>query len=230
MRCFFLSLTCLSFLAAASAPSLGANVTGKIQYQGTPPKSVSLPMGADAYCLTQHKEKVMSQEVKVNGNGTLQNVLIYVKSGLSGTNPPATAPVELRQEGCLYKPHVLGIQVGQELNVINDDATLHNVHTMSTANPQFNIAQPVKGMKMARKFDKPEIFFVKCEVHRWMGAYIGVFNHPYFTVTGEDGAFTIKNLPAGNYVIEAWHEKLGTQSANVSVGASDTKTVDFTFK
>lgn len=224
------TITCLCILVFAATCSWGATLTGKIVYQGKPPNLVKLPMSADAYCLTQHKENVLSQDIQVNPNGTLQSVLIYVKSGLSGATPPPQGSIELRQHGCIYTPHVLGIQVNQELMVINDDATLHNVHTMSKVNPQFNIAQPIKGMKIAKKFLKPEIIFVKCEVHRWMGAYIGVFAHPYFAVSGGDGTFTIKDLPAGNYVIEAWQEKLGTQSANVEVAATDTKNVEFTFK
>jgi Carboxypeptidase regulatory-like domain len=224
------TITCLCMLACAGTFSWGATLTGKIVYQGKPPNLVMLPMSADAYCLSQHKEKVKSQDVIVNQNGTLQYVLIYIKTGLTGTPPTPKGSVELRQEGCIYKPHVQGIQVNQDLVVVNDDATLHNVHTMSKVNPQFNIAQPIKGMKITKKFLKPEIIFVKCEVHRWMGAYIGVFEHPYFAVSGSDGTFTIKDLPAGNYVIEAWQEKLGTQSANVAVAATDTKNVDFTFK
>lgn len=133
------------------------------------------------------------------------------------------------QVGCVYKPHVLGIMVGQELEILNSDPTLHNVHSLSKANTSFNQAMPMKGMKLTKKFDKVETFKVKCEVHPWMGAYIGVFNHPYFAVTDDNGNYTIKGLPAGEYTIETWHEKYGTQTMKVSVGATDKKTADFKY-
>jgi hypothetical protein len=115
------------------------------------------------------------------------------------------------------------------LEVVNSDPTLHNVHTLSKENPQFNIAQPKQGMKLTKKFEKPEVFKVKCEVHTWMGAYIGVFNHPFHAVTGDDGSFTLSKLPAGDYTIEAWHEKYGTQTAKVKVDAAGKVTADFKF-
>ena len=133
------------------------------------------------------------------------------------------------QKGCMYTPHVLGIQVGQEREVTNSDPTLHNVHSLSKLNPQFNLGQPKQGMKFTKKFEKPETFKVKCEVHSWMGAYIGVFNHPFFAVTADDGSFSLKSLPQGTYTIEAWHEKYGVQTAKVAVDAAGKKTVDFKF-
>jgi hypothetical protein len=137
--------------------------------------------------------------------------------------------VKFDQLGCVYSPHVLGIQAGQEVEVVNSDPTLHNVHSLSKANPSFNVAQPKKGMTLTKKFDKEEIFKVKCEVHTWMGAYMGVFNHPFFAVTGDDGSFSLNKLPAGDYTLEAWHEKYGTQTMKVTVAAADKKTADFTF-
>jgi uncharacterized protein (DUF2141 family) len=73
------------------------------------------------------------------------------------------------------------------------------------------------------------MFVIKCDVHPWMQSYMGVFSHPFFAVTGADGKFTIANLPAGTYEVEAWHEKLGTQKSTVTVGASDTKTIKVQF-
>jgi len=210
--------------------ALGGDVGGKVSFAGTPPKAARLQMGADAVCMKQHKEPAYSQDVIVNKNGTLKNVLIYVKDGLGGkTYEPPKEKVVFDQKGCMYSPHVLGIQVGQELEVVNDDPTLHNVHSLSKVNPQFNFGQPKQGMKFTRKFDKPETFKVKCEVHSWMNAYIGVFNHPFFAVTGDDGSFNLKNLPPGTYTIEAWHEKYGTQAAKVTVDAAGKKTVEFKF-
>jgi plastocyanin len=157
-------------------------------------------------------------------------VLVYVKDGLGNKtyNPPAQKAL-FDQKGCQYTPHVLGVQVGQEVEIKNSDPTLHNVHSASKENPQFNIAQPKQGMTMVRKFEKPETFKVKCEVHPWMSAYIGVFNHPYFAVTGDDGSFTLKSLPPGEYTIEAWHERYGTRTMKVKVERAGPAPANFSF-
>lgn len=211
--------------------AVAGDINGKVSFEGDAPKAGRLMMNADPVCVKQHKETVFGEDVVVNKNGTLKNVLIYVKEGLGGKkfDPPASKIV-FDQKGCQYSPHVLGIQTGQELEVRNSDPTLHNVHSLSKENPQFNVAQPKVGMKLVKKFDKPETFKVKCEVHTWMGAYIGVFPHPFYAVTGDDGSFSLKKLPAGEYTIEAWHEKYGSQTMKVTVGAADTKTADFKFK
>ena len=158
-------------------------------------------------------------------------VLVYVKEGVKGTYPAPTEPVTLDQHGCQYRPHVFGIQAGQPLKVFNSDGTLHNIHALPKKNAEFNIGQPFKGMETIKKFENTEVpVRFKCDVHKWMGAYTGVFNHPFFAVTNDQGTFEIKNLPPGNYVIEAWHEKYGTQTQNVTVTGSEPKTVDFNFK
>lgn len=214
-----------------SGQAFAGEIVGKISFEGTAPKAARLLMNADPVCMKQHKDPVFGQEVIVNKNGTLKNVLVYVKGGLGGKkfDPPADKVI-FDQKGCIYTPHVVGIQTGQELEVRNSDPTLHNVHSLSKENPQFNVAQPKIGMKLTKKFDKPETFKVKCEVHTWMGAYIGVFPHPFYAVSGGDGSFSLKKLPAGDYTIEAWHEKYGAQTMKVTVGAADTKTADFKFK
>ena len=210
--------------------AVAGDVVGKVAFEGTAPKAARLKMNADAVCMKQHKDPVFTEDVVVNKNGTLKNVLIYVKDGLMGKKFDAPKEkVVFDQKGCQYSPHVLGIQAGQELEVVNSDPTLHNVHSLSKLNPQFNFGQPKQGMKFSRKFEKPETFSVKCEVHSWMGAYMGVFDHPFFAVTGDNGLFSLKNLPAGEYTIEAWHEKYGTQSMKVTVGAAEKKTIDFKF-
>lgn len=213
------------------AQAFAGDITGKISFEGVAPKPGRLKMNADPVCMKQHKETVFGEDVVVNKNGTLKNVLIYVKDGLGKkTFEAPSQKVLFDQKGCQYSPHVLGIQTGQELEVRNSDPTLHNVHSLSKENPQFNVAQPKVGMKLTKKFEKSETFKVKCEVHTWMGAYIGVFTHPFFAVTGDDGSFSLKKLPAGDYTIEAWHEKYGTQTMKVTVGAADTKKADFKFK
>lgn len=223
-----LSRLAAAFLVAATA--MAGDITGKVSFDGAAPKAARLNMNADPICMKAHKDPVFSEEVVVNKNGTLKNVLVYVKEGLGGKkfDAPSTK-VEFDQQGCQYTPHVLGIQAGQELVVKNSDPTLHNVHSLSKENPQFNVAQPKKGMTLTKKFDKMETFKVKCEVHTWMNAWMTVFNHPFFAVTGADGSFNLKKLPAGDYTIEAWHEKYGTQTMKVKVAASGEAKADFRY-
>lgn len=222
------TLALLVFVVTAYA--MAGDVSGKVSFDGAAPKAARVNMNADPICMKAHKDPVFSQEVVVNKNGTLKNVLVYVKEGLGGKkfDPPATK-VTFDQNGCQYSPHVLGIQAGQELVVTNSDPTLHNVHSLSKENPQFNVAQPKKGMTLTKKFDKLETFKVKCEVHTWMNAWMTVFNHPFFAVTGDDGSFDLKKLPAGDYTIEAWHEKYGVQTMKVKVAASGEVKADFKY-
>jgi plastocyanin len=210
--------------------SFAGDVMGKVSFEGAAPKGARLKMNADPVCMKAHKNPVTSEEIVVNPNGTLRNVMIYVKEGLGAKKYEAPAQkVEFDQQGCVYTPHVVGLQTGQELVVKNSDPTLHNVHSLSKDNPQFNVAQPKKGMILTKKFDKTETFKVKCEVHTWMNAWIGVFSHPFYAVTGSDGSFSLKKLPAGDYTIEAWHEKYGAQTVKVKVAATGAVTADFKF-
>lgn len=214
-----------------SLPAFAGDVTGKVSFDGAAPKPTRLRMDADKVCSRAHKDAVLGEDVIVNSNGTLRNVIVYVKDGLKVRKFPAPKDkAKFDQVGCIYTPHVLGLQTGQEVTIVNSDPTLHNVHSLSKDNPSFNVAQPKQGMTLSKTFDKPEIFKVKCEVHTWMGAYIGVFDHPFFAVTGDDGTFKLEKLPPGEYTLEAWHEKYGTQTMKVTVEKTGAKTADFTFK
>ena len=218
---------------AGDQPAAGggsASVTGSVRFEGTAPAPQKIQMAADPVCQQQHTEPVYAEAVAVNQNGTLQNVFVYVKEGVSGPFPSPTTPVTLNQSGCWYTPHVFGIQVNQPLEIVNSDPTLHNVNAKPTKNQPFNVAQPVKGMKTTKKFTKPEMgVSFKCNVHPWMQAYGHVLEHPFFGVTGPDGTFAISGLPAGTYVVEAWHEQYGTQIQTVSVADGESKSADFTF-
>jgi len=217
--------------APAAAAAGAATVTGKVTFSGGPPQLEQIKMDADAFCKAAHQAPVYTQEVEVNGNGTLKDVLIFVKSGVSGSYTPPTEAVTLDQKGCQYHPHIFGIQAGQPLKILNSDGTLHNIHALPKVNTEFNIGQPFQKMETIKKFDKPEVpLRFKCDVHKWMGAYCGVFNHPFFAVTNDQGTFEIKGLPPGNYVIEAWQEKYGAQDQNVTISGSESKAVDFAFK
>ena len=209
----------------------GGTVSGSVKFTGTAPAPERIKMDADPQCLLQHKEPVQKPDVVVNPNGTLQYVFVYVKEGAQGAFPPPSGPAMLDQQGCLYHPHVLGIRVNQPLEIVNNDTTLHNVNCKPTKSKPFNIAQPTKGMKSTKQFTAPEVMVkCACNVHPWMATYIGVVDNPFFGVTGEDGTFSLKGLPAGTYTIEAWHEKFGTQTQQVTLAAGESKSIDFEFK
>ncbi len=213
-------------------PATAGSITGKAVLEGDAPEQKAIQMGADPVCAKMHTSPVQTEFVVANADGTLANVFVYVKDGLGGRKfPTPSEAVVLDQNGCTYHPHVFGIMVGQDLNVVNSDDTLHNIHAMPEKNPQFNIGQPIKGLTTKKTFEKTEVMVpFKCDVHKWMNSYAGVLDHPYFGVTGTTGSFEIGNLPPGDYVVEAWHEKLGSQTQNVTVGEKESKEISFSFK
>jgi plastocyanin len=208
------------------------SVSGKIVFQGAKPKLARIMMDQDPACVQKHTGPVLAEDGAVNDNGTLPNVFVYVKAGAEKYSFAAPSqPVELDQDGCMYKPHVLGVQVGQTLNILTKDATTHNIHPMPKDNREWNVSQAPNAAPLEQKFSREEIMIpVKCNQHPWMKAYIGVTKNPFFAVTGTDGTFAIKGLPPGDYTIGAWTATFGTQEQKVTVGAKESKTVDFTFK
>jgi plastocyanin len=221
----------LAAVAAARAED-NAAITGKATLDGDAPKMKKIKMDADPQCQAMHADKpATSEEVVVGGGGALKNVFVYVKSGLTGTYEAPKTPAMITQKGCTYTPHVFGIQVGQLLEIKNEDDTLHNIHALPTTNEEFNKGQPAGSPDIKRKFAKPEVMVkFKCDVHPWMSAYVGVVENPFYGTTGDDGTFALKGLPAGTYEVEAWHEKYGTQTQKVTVGAGESKAVEFKFK
>src|SRR5579859_1367353 len=222
--------------APAAAPADEANaatITGKVSFTGDKPAMKNISMDATPACARAHTTPQKSQEVMVNDNGTLRNVLIFVKSGLPDRQWPEPAPIKLDQKGCMYEPHVLAVMANQEIEVANDDPTNHNIHPLPKVNREWNESQPpgseAKKKTFPREEDDPPIA-VKCNIHPWMRAYIAVINNPFFAVTGDDGSFTIKGLPPGTYTIQAWHEKYGKQDMQVTVAPKESKTADFSFK
>jgi plastocyanin len=216
--------------ASSSAPAGTASLAGKAVLEGAAPRAAKIRMDADAVCKAQHSTTVESEEVIADAKGNLKNVFVYVKEGAPKVRAPKT-PVLLDQMGCMYAPHVAGVQAGQPLAIQNSDATLHNVHAMPTINDGFNIGQPSKGMKSEKVFAKPEVMVkFKCDVHSWMNCYVGVVDHPYFAVTAADGTFKIEGLPAGSYTLVAWQEKYGESAAQkVELKDGEAKSVNFTF-
>ena len=212
-------------------PATASNIAGKITFEGTPPKPGVVRMDSDPNCV-QQGATTTEETVVIGTDGALQNVFVYVKDGLGNLRfPIPSEAIVLDQKGCRYIPHVLGAQVGQRVEILNSDPTLHNVHAIPKSNQEFNTGQPLPGMKHTHQFSTREVMVpFKCDVHPWMQAFIGVLDHPYFGVTGPDGAFTLKGLPPGTYTIEAWHEKLGTQTQTVTIGANESKDIALSFK
>ena len=220
--------------AAADAvqvdPGTAGRVVGMVSFEGQPPAPSPIDMGAEPTCAEKHEGQPMEHVAVVGSDGGLRNVFVHVKEGLpEGSWPTPSEAAVLDQDGCVYVPHVVAVQTGQSLEIKNSDGLLHNINARPTNQRGFNISQPTN-MSMSRTFSAPEIMIpVECDVHGWMEAYIGVTDHPYFAVTGEDGSFTIANLPPGDYVIETWHEEYGTQTQNVTVPASGEARAEFSY-
>ena len=231
MRTYRLSfLLALLSTALWAAQAQAAVLTLHAPFEGQAPAAEKLKADADPKCKLAHPNGMDSDQVIVNPNGTLKNVFVYVKEGVAGKFDAPKEPVAFDQRGCQYSPKVFGIQVGQPLEILNSDDTLHNVHALPTQSQGFNLGMPIKGMKLKKSFAKPEVMVkIKCEVHPWMGAWAGVLEHPFFGVTGDDGTAKIQNLPPGEYTIEAWHEKYGVQTQKVTVTDQDQE-ISFAFK
>jgi len=208
-------------------------IAGKVTFAGTPPKPDMLRMNTDPACVEANGAISPSDAVLVSADGAVKNVFVYIKDGLDSSysfDIPAT-PVVLDQKGCRYVPRVIGVRTGQPIEIVNSDATLHNVHALPMANQEFNHGQGVKAQPMTHTFTVPEVMVrFKCDVHGWMSAYVGVMAHPFFAVTGPDGAFEIKGVPPGTYTLAVWHETFGTQTQQITIADRETKTVAFSYK
>jgi hypothetical protein len=211
-------------------PATAGSVTGKIAYRGKPPARKPIDMSEDPTCVAAHHGKVFDESVVV-GSG-LANVFVYIKSGLEGkTFEVPSEPVVINQSGCQFHPHVLGVQVNQPFRITNSDPVTHNIHPMAEINREWNHSQGPGDPPLNRKFLKPEIMIpVKCNIHGWMHAYIGVLDHPYFAVSKDDGSFEISNLPPGNYTLATWQEKLGTQEQQITVAPGGHTAINLTYK
>ena len=222
-----------SAMEQPAAPAAGANnasITGTVTFNGVAPEMTVLDMAGDPECEELNQENPKRRQVLVLGDDQrIANVLVQIKGGLPAIeHAPATGVVEFDQGGCQYAPHVFALRVGQTLKILNSDRMWHNVRASAKVNRGFNVWMPSFRTEMEKVFDQAETtpFAVNCDVHPWMNAWAAVFDHPYFAVTGSDGAFTIGNLPAGTYELEIWHERLPPQTHTVTVAAGEQATVE----
>jgi len=222
-------------VAATMWPGLAvaaSSINGTITFDGKVPPLKPLAMDADPACAKKHSAPVPNEMLVLGNGNTMGNIMVWVSKGLPAgkTWPAPKTPVTLDQKGCQYVPHVQGIMVGQAYKILNSDGILHNVHALPKINRGFNRPMPGNVKEATATFDKAEpMFQIKCDVHPWMNAYLGAFTHPFFSATGTDGKYTISGLDPGTYEITAWHERLGTQTATVTVGANETKSQNFKF-
>ena len=193
---------------------------------------MQIDMSEDPACVGAHHGRAVDESLVVSSTGGLANAFVYVKKGLEGKRfEVPTTPVVIDQKGCWFLPRVLGIQTNQILQVINSDPVTHNIHPMAAVNREWNHSQGAGDEPLARKFIKPEIMIpVKCNIHHWMRAFIGVVDHPYFAVSKDNGSFALSGLPPGTYTIGVWHESLGTQEQEVTVPSHGNAVLNITFK
>lgn len=205
-------------------------VSGKVTYTGTPAKPRPIDMSNEPTCARQHATPLMSETVVTGANHALANVVVYISTGAPDEGQVPAQAVTFEQKGCQYVPHVLAMHTGQEVKIVNNDQTSHNVHLLAKANRKWNKSQPPGATPIVDKYDKEEFIPVKCNVHSWMRGYLAVLKTSHVDVSKEDGGFKLPDLPPGRYTITAWHESYGTQTAEVSVAGNETKDVNFSFK
>lgn len=211
-------------------PKTLGTIRGVIKLDGSPPERKEMAIGKTTGC-EKHPVPPLTEDV-IAKDGKLANVFVYIKSGFEEwiVPPPDDAPVVLNQEGCMYRPRVLGMRAGQKLAIRNSDPTNHNVHARPERNDGFNQTQAAGSPAVEWRPEKPELMIpFACDIHPWMKAWVGVREHPWFAVSGEDGAFTIANVPPGEYTLEAWHEKYGKKPGKLTLAASGSADISITF-
>ena len=211
-------------------PATTGTIEGTVSLEGAPPAANRLRLAGDPACTAAHGESVDAGDRLVEG-GRVANVFVYVAHGLEGrVFERPKEPVTIDQRGCLYLPRIGGAQTGQPIEFVNSDPTLHNVHTEAKNSSGMNFGMAVQGARRSIHIDAPEVMvLVRCDVHPWMRAYLGVLDHPYFAVTPSDGSFRLGNVPAGDYTLAVWHERFGSQERKVGVRPQQVTTAEIRF-
>jgi plastocyanin len=206
-----------------------ASLRGHVHLTGPAPENDALRMAADPMCRRATEGKrILDDAVMVASDGALANVLIQLVGEFPET-PVPNEPASIDQRACVYRPRVMAMRVGQALQIRNSDDGLHNVHGVSTERDSFNVGQPLPNMVNTVHPRDAGMLRLKCDVHPWMVAFVGVVNHPYFAVTDGSGAFLLRDVPTGTYVLRAWHERFGTVRSDVRIEPDQEATVDLTY-
>ena len=212
----------------ARFPGGAGTISGKVTVEGHPTKGKAINMSAEPSCAKMYSSAPTSEDVVVGPGSGLKNVVVYVSAGAADEAAPPSQPISIKQKGCRFTPHVVAMQVNQELQVTNEDSTSHNIHPLPSVNREWNKAQLPGTPPLSATFARQEIIPVKCNIHPWMRGYFVVLKTSHYSVTGDNGAFTLNNLPPGKYTITAWHETYGTQSKEITI-TGESQSLDFSF-
>jgi plastocyanin len=212
----------------SARPQNGA-ISGRVTFDGTPAKAHTIDMSQEPSCAKQYAKPVLAENVVTGRENALENVVVYVSAGAPDDTAPSQ-PAILTQKGCRYSPHILAFQVNQDFQIVNEDQTSHNIHTLPSSNREWNKMQPPGSPPIEDKYARPEFIPVKCNIHPWMKGTLAVMRNSHYSITAEDGEFKLPNLPPGNYTITAWHESYGEQSQEVTIGGGESKSLNFVFK
>jgi plastocyanin len=214
---------------ATPAPAT-ATVSGKVTLSGTPPKMKPLDLSKEPDCVKMHaSDPLLPENVVVGPGNMLRNVVVYISSGSTDQVPVPSNAVVYDQKGCHYATHVLAFRVGQEVKISNSDPISHNIHPLAKVNREWNKIQPAGTPPFSYAYDREEFIHIKCNIHPWMEGYFVVLRTSHFAVTGDDGRFTLPDLPPGHYTVTAWHETYGTQSQEVNITGAESQTINFVF-
>ncbi len=231
MKRLFAALIATAALAGPAVADAAGSIKGTVKFEGSAPERKEIRRDSDPFC---KQTKAFDDAVLVGRKGGLQNVVVRISAGLEKEFAPPKEPLVINQDKCLFSPRVSAVVSGQPVHIKNGDMTLHNVHTYIGKQTVFNRAMPnnlVPPIKWDSKDERAlnAVMKLKCDVHPWMLGWVSVSKHPFFQVTGESGAFELKDVPPGKYTLEAWHESLGTKTQELTVGEGKAATVDFAF-
>lgn len=224
-----LGVTAMHRRPATPAPAFDGTIHGTVTFTGTPPKMKMIDMAKEPTCAAQHPTPIKTETVVTGPNNALQWVVVYISAG-DQVSDASKETVTFTQKGCEYLPHVLAMQAGQPLEIVNADKTSHNIHPLPRLNPEWNKSQPPGSPPIQTSYAKPEFIAVKCNIHPWMHGYFAVLDTKHYAITGNDGTFSIGGLAPGKYTLTAWQEHMGTQTQEVTVGANGSATANFVFK